>query len=359
LHFAFKIMLGMILAAGLGTRLRPITHTLPKPMVPVCNRPLVAYAVEAFRAAGIRELIVNLHYLPEPIERYLAAAFADCTFHFSYEPEILGTGGGVRKVRPLLESEEEFFLVNADTIQFPRYDDLRRARRERDSLTALTLRHPPGDDKFTPVYFDHGFVTGFGRGTGQPLMFSGSHLVSSRIFRYLPEKDFSGIVDEAYQPLLGSGRETIAGIVDDGLWFDIGTPQRLMSAGNAIRELMIAGELAVPEGSHIEGDSIVHESSVLWGAGVSPAQRREALPTERAAAPRVSGRDVRSPQGHVVRSSIGARSVIEGTVTDSAIWDDCHIAAGVTLERCIVTHGVEVTESHRDSLITPDAVTPI
>jgi mannose-1-phosphate guanylyltransferase len=319
-------MRSMILAAGLGTRLRPVTNTLPKPMVPVCNRPLIAYAVEAFLAAGIDDLVVNLHHLPDPIVDFLTATY-DCRFEFSLEREILGTGGGVRRVRHYLEREEHFFLVNADTIQFPRYDELAQARRARDSVAALTLRHPPAGDTFTAVYFRHGLITGFGKGAGEPLMFSGSHLISSRIFRYLPEKEFSGIVDEAYQPLLDRGTESIAGVVDDGLWFDIGTPRRLIAAGESIRELTIRGAIPPARGSRIEGDSIVDDSA-----------------------------DIR---GSIARSSIGA-STIEGSVRDSAVWDDCCVGRGVTLERCIVAHGVDLQSGdYRDVLITPGAITPI
>jgi len=307
----------MILAAGLGTRLRPVTNTLPKPMVPVCNRPLIAYAVEAFLAAGIDDIVVNLHHLPDAIVEFLTSTY-DCRFEFSLEREILGTGGGIRRVRHFLEPSDEFFLVNADTIQFPRYDELRRARAAHDSLAALTLRHPPEADRFTAVYFDHGLVTGFGSGRGEPLMFSGSHLISSRVFRHLPERDFFGIVDAVYQPLLG--QETIAGVVDDGLWFDIGTPQRLIAAGAAIRELMIAGDVPLTTSSRIDGDSIVDERATI--------------------------------RGTVARSSIGA-SVIDGRVTDSAVWDDCRIGEGVVLERCIVAHGVELaTGEYRDVLLT-------
>ncbi|HEX8152685.1 MAG TPA: sugar phosphate nucleotidyltransferase, partial [Thermoanaerobaculia bacterium] len=122
----------MILAAGYGTRLRPVTYTMPKPMVPVCNLPLIGWAVEAFLRAGVNELVVNLHHLPEVLERWLTDRYGDrATFHFSHEQEILGTGGGIRRVRPLLESEEDFFLVNGDTVQFPDYEALRNARRER------------------------------------------------------------------------------------------------------------------------------------------------------------------------------------------------------------------------------------
>jgi len=229
-------MKAMILAAGYGTRLRPLTYSVPKPMVPICNRPLIGYAVENFIRYGVKEIIVNLHHLPEILEHYLTKTYGDqCRFHFSFEPEILGTGGGIRKVRPLLEGDEEFFLVNGDTIAFPQYDKLREARRAKDALAALTLRHPPQGDRFTAVWFDHGEITGFAKsGAGEPLMFSGSHLISSRIFHLLPNKEFSGIVDEVYIPLIASHKETVAAIVDDGPWFDIGTPQRYISAASGI-----------------------------------------------------------------------------------------------------------------------------
>ncbi|HEX6159991.1 MAG TPA: sugar phosphate nucleotidyltransferase, partial [Thermoanaerobaculia bacterium] len=196
----------MILAAGFGTRLRPVTWTLPKPMVPLVNLPLVAWAVESYLRTGVTDLVVNLHHLPEPIERYLRDRYGrDATFHFSYEEHILGTGGGIRRVRPQL-SGGDFFLVNGDTVQFPRYGALRDAREQLGAVAALTLRHPPAGDRFTAVYLDAGRVTGFGQGSGEPLMFAGSHCISDRIFDYLPDTEFSGIVDGAYQPLLENGR---------------------------------------------------------------------------------------------------------------------------------------------------------
>src|SRR3954469_21635730 len=105
-------MKAMILAAGYGTRLRPVTYTLPKPIVPLCGRPLIAWAVESLLAFGIRDFIVNLHNSPERIEQFFLSQFPDARFEFSYEPEFLGTGGGVRKVRPPLEHDDEFLLVN-------------------------------------------------------------------------------------------------------------------------------------------------------------------------------------------------------------------------------------------------------
>ena len=305
-------MKAMILAAGYGTRFRPVTYTLPKPLVPLCNRPLLGWAVESLLAAGVRDLIVNVHHLAEAIEGHLRAHYlARADIEFSFEKEILGTGGGVRRVRPLLEHETDFILVNGDTVQFPRYEELIEARREEDSLAGLTLRHPPENDRFTPVFLDDGFITGFGKGRGEPLMFSGSHVISSRIFRYLPDKDFSGIVDEVYQPLLDANRETIAGIVDDGLWFDIGTPQRYLSASRALLDSIVRGDVQAPQDSRVRGDSLIDRSAAAGST--------------------------------LVRSTVGARTVVKGELHDTSVWDDCAIGGNVRLERCIVAHGVELS----------------
>lgn len=318
-------MKGIILAAGYGTRLRPLTYTLPKPLVPLCNRALIGWAVESYLAAGVNDIIVNLHHLPAPLEEYLRAEFGNrARFSFSFEEEILGTGGAIRRVRPLLENERDFFLVNGDTVQFPRLQDLADARLKTDSLATLTLRHPPEGDHFTAVWREGAFVTGFGDGRGEALMFAGSHCISTRVFDALPDRDFSGIVGDVYVPALRDATETLAAIVDDGLWFDIGTPQRYLAASRAFLDATVNGKVAPAEGSRVRGDSVVHET----------AKVAESL----------------------VRSAVGAGSVVEGEATDCVIWDHCRIAANTRLESCVVAHGVEIAGALelRNALICRD-----
>lgn len=303
-------MIGMILAAGYGTRLRPLTWSVPKPMVPLCNRPLVAWAVESYLAAGVTELVVNLHHLPEAIEAGLREAYGSrATLHFSFEQEILGTGGAIRRVRDLLAGHEEFFLVNGDTVQFPRYDGLRERRRAEGADAALTLRHPPPDDRFTPVWFDEGAVTGFGEGRGVPLMFAGSHAISRSLLDVLPDEEVFGIVDRVYEPLIRGGRR-VAALVDDGLWFDVGTPARYLGASAGLLDAILRGEVAPPAGSSASGTNLVGH-----GARVS---------------------------GTAERSTVGAGSVVEGHAGSSIVWDGCRIGPRVRLERCVVASGVEL-----------------
>jgi len=302
-------MKGVILAAGYGARLRPLTYSVPKPLVPLCNRPLIGWAVELYLASGVHDLIVNLHHLPDAIERYLLEQYAHrASFFFSFEESILGTGGALRRVRALLENERDFFLVNGDTVQFTPLPGLADARRRPDALAALTLRHPPEGDRFTPVWHDQGRVTGFREGRGESLMFAGSHCISSRVFGLIPARDFSGIVADVYEPVLGDGTDTLAAIVDDGLWFDIGTPRRYLSASRAFLEATVRGEIAPAEGSRVHGDSLVHETA--------------------------------SVTTKLSRSTAGAGSSVKGEVEDCILWENCTIPDGVSLESCIVGDGV-------------------
>lgn len=305
-------MKAMLLAAGIGTRLRPFTWLLPKAMIPVLNRPLIGWIVEHAMAAGVRELIVNLHHFPDAIENYLPAAFPLATFAFSREQELLGTGGGVRKVRELLEGEEDFFLANGDTIQRPPFAELRAARRATDALAALTLRHPPAGDTYTAVWLDGTRITGFGsgpvNGTGEALMFSGSHCISRRLFDLLPDRPVSELVSDVYAPAVVNGTGTLAGVAfDDPFWFDIGTPQRYLGATRAL----------------LGAESLVEATA--------------------------------SASGSLTRSVVGARSDVRGMLRDSVVWDDSRIAAGVSLTNCIVGHGVDLASGdYTNAMICKD-----
>lgn len=309
-------MKGMILAAGYGTRFRPATFAVPKPMVPLGNRPLIAWLVESLISAGVSEIVVNLHHLPEQIESFLRGHYGQrCRFVFSFEPEILGTGGGVRKVREVLESQEMFLLVNGDTVQQPAFAELTRMQQQTGAVATLLLRHAPANDRFTPVMFDGGWVTGFGQGRGEPLMFAGAHAVSRRIFELLPDNPFSSMVEDVYAPLVRQGNH-IAGVVyDDRLWFDIGTPLRYLTASLEILDRMNRKSLSVPEGSRLTGGSLMGANS----------------------------------EGSVETSVVGAScSIAAGAkVRGSVLWDEVAVGSGSAIESAVLAHGVIVPGGSR------------
>ncbi len=302
-------MRGMILAAGFGTRFRPVTHTLPKPMIPVLNRPLLGWAVEACLAVDVNELIVNLHHLPDAIRKYLDEEFASrASFELSHEDEILGTGGALRQVRHLLH--EDFVLMNGDTIQWPPFHELVETRRKKDALASLLLRHPPEGESFTTVWLDEGLITGFGEGTGEPLMFAGAHAVSPQLVDLLPDRAFSGLTEDVYMPAVNRGTPKVGGYVRDGLWFDVGTPARYMEATRGLLGAVREGLIEAPAGSVLADGSLHHRSSETEGSTMS--------------------------------SVVGARTrIASGAAVDrSVLWDDVVVGPDSSVSRSIVAHGV-------------------
>lgn len=259
-------MKGMILAAGFGTRFRPATWEAPKPLLPLANRPLAGWALEAMLADGVDEVAVNLHHLPEPLERYLQTTYGSrARFTFSREETILGTGGGIRRLRSFFEEEEIFVVANGDTVQMPPFRRLADTCRREGALAALLLREPPPGDRFTPVWSDGRRVTGFGEGSGKALMFAGAHALSRAVFDRLPDRDVSGITEDVYFPAAKAGTPPLAAVVDDGLWFDIGTPARYLQAQGDLLGRMARGELEPPAGSGMVGGSLIAKDAAVQG----------------------------------------------------------------------------------------------
>lgn len=307
-------MKGMILAAGFGMRFRPATYEIPKPMIPLCNRPLIGWALEAMLGAGIRRVIVNLHHLGDELEAFLRARYgSQCDFFFSREAEILGTGGGIRRVREQLGGDGPFLLANGDTVQVPPFAELAAACEERRALAALLLRRPPANDRFTRVFFDGSRITGFGEGSGEPLMFAGAHAISPAIFDLLPDREFSGITEDVYAPAARRGEPPLAGVLYDGPWFDIGTPARYMEATEAIRRMMLEGALPLPRGS----EAAARGSIVARGAGI---------------------------EGDFSASVAAEGAVVErsASVEDSVLWEGASIASRARVSGAIIGRGVAV-----------------
>ena len=109
-------MKAMILAAGFGTRLRPLTHTVPKPMVPILNRPMLEHTIHLLRTHGIQDITVNLHHLPEVLIDYFGEGpDFGVQLHWSHESEILGTAGGIKRAQKFLDGET-FVVINSDVV---------------------------------------------------------------------------------------------------------------------------------------------------------------------------------------------------------------------------------------------------
>lgn len=212
----------MILAAGLGTRMGALTRDLPKPLLQVDGKPLIAHLVESLAAAGFVDLVINLAYMGDAIESTLGdGARFGTHIAYSREPDgPLGTGGGVQRALPLLGAAP-FVLVNADVRSGYPFENLRRPLA---GLAHLVLvdnpEHNPAGDFALRA---DGRLTNSG---GPMLTFSGISLLEPRLFEGSPGGIFS------LTPLLRAAAEAgnLTGEHYRGRWLDVGTPQRLAQA---------------------------------------------------------------------------------------------------------------------------------
>jgi MurNAc alpha-1-phosphate uridylyltransferase len=218
----------MILAAGFGTRMRPITEHTPKPLVPLAGRALLDHAIDRVVAAGVKRVVVNTHYKAEMIEAHLQSRH-DVAISLSHEPELLDTGGGVKKALPLLG--DAFFVLNSDVFWLnAKIPALQRLARAWDParLDALLLMQRTvtavgyeGLGDFTVDPF--GRVRRRGEREVAPFLFAGIEILSKRVFADAPEGPFS--LNRLWNKAIASGR--LEAMIHDGEWFHVGTPQGL------------------------------------------------------------------------------------------------------------------------------------
>lgn len=233
-------MKAMILCAGLGTRLRPFTNRWPKPAMPFLGQPLFRYSLATLRRAGIRDIGINTHHLPEVME---ALARAECTrtgcsLTVSHETgEIQGTGGGIRGLRSFL-STDDFVVLNGDVLFALDLVPLMEAHQKSGAAATMVLMPMPEGEKYNPVEVDvQGHVrriAGVGPG-GDRLTswhFTGVHLMTPRVFEFMNERGAEDINRDVYARMMHAGLTIRAERITQRslFWSDMGTPQRYAQA---------------------------------------------------------------------------------------------------------------------------------
>lgn len=227
-------MRAMILAAGLGTRMRPLTLTTPKPLLPVAGKALIEYHIERLAAAGYRDIVINHAWLGAQIEQVLGSgARYGVRLHYSPEDEPLETAGGIRRALPLLtaDGDDPFLVVNGDL--FSNYP-FERLPARLDGLAHLVLVDNPEHNPAGDFSLQRGRVQPDG---ANRLTFSGISLLSARLFDGLP--DGAAPLAPLLRAAMAQGRVT--GEHFNGYWRDIGTPARLDEVDRAVREGSIEG----------------------------------------------------------------------------------------------------------------------
>ena len=303
----------MVLAAGLGTRMRPLTLLAAKPALPVMNRPLLHWTLDLLARSGVTEAMVNLHYLPDSVRAAVGDGRAfGLRVAYSMEPKILGTGGGPRKVRDFF-GEEPFILVNGDMVFDFDLRGLVRRHVEAGARATLALRPNPDIRRYPPVRTDRrGRVTSLPglrrRARGTASLFTGIHVLDPRILDRLSPGP-SDTVRDLYAPLVAEG-ETVLGVRVKGAWFDIGSPALYLASHRALLKAGFAG--------------------AAKGVLVHPAARID-------------------PGARVSGSVIGPGCVVErgARVAGSVLWDDVVVGEGADVRDSVLATGTRARAGDR------------
>jgi len=296
----------MLLAAGLGTRLQPLTDLRPKPIVPVANRALAAFAMEHLARSGVRTIVANTHPQPGKVESALKAACPDgVALWFSREATLLGTGGGLRKARASFDDPQDSVIVmNGDTLFAPNLGRAYAEHLTRGAVATMILRRTPDPERFGAIGIDsEGWVRTL---LGVPsddraheaLMFTGVHILAPGAFAAMPESGC--VIRTAYRQWVDTGAPVL-GIIDESPWADLGT----VSDYHRLNLELASGSFAWP--------------------GIEP-------------------RD-----GCILAAELEPRA----SIRQSVVGADVSIAQGVTLDRCVVWPGTTVARSATSAVITP------
>jgi NDP-sugar pyrophosphorylase family protein len=314
----------MILAAGRGERLRPLTDAHAKPALPVLHESLIVRVLKFLRREGVERAMINLHHCPQSIRDVLresrARAPALPEIEFSEEKTLLGTAGGLRGARAFFKKEEMFLLANGDCLyDFPLREAVARARQ---SAAAVTLICAPHRAEHTAVWRDaEGRVLAFG-GAAPPdtepcrgaSTFTGIHILRPDIFSKIPGDRPCGIVRDVYLPLLEKGAH-IEACDAEGFWKELGNPRRFLEASRRYAEHL---------GKTLP---LVHET-----ARADPSARLE---------------------GFVVLER-GARVDKESFLENTIVMDNARVGRGARLRDCLVAPGasVEGGRTFREKILT-------
>jgi NDP-sugar pyrophosphorylase family protein len=220
-------MRALVLAAGFGTRLRPLTAACAKPAIPVAGEPIIRRIVRWLASFGITDLVVNLHYLPHTVTAVLGDG-SDLSVRVRYsweQPEILGSAGGPRHALDILE-EETFLIVNGDTLTDLNLQPLIEAHRQGGGLVTLALVRNREPEKYGGVMLQQDIVTRFmGRGSvaDGSYHFIGVQVAHADAFRSLPPGRPAQSIGELYDALIDRAPGAVRGFVSDAAFWDIGT----------------------------------------------------------------------------------------------------------------------------------------
>lgn len=316
---------GFVLAAGLGTRLAPLTDLLPKPLVPVFHKPLLTFALDSLLAAGVGTLALNTHHLPGSFAEAFGreSIYRDRPLRLFHEPLLLDTGGGIRNAGPAL-GDSTFFLYNGDILADLPIAELLARHRASGALATLMLGPANGGGvanvRFDPEsssVLDLRGMLGIEEGT--LAVYTGVALFEPAIMEWIPASGPHSIID-ALLSAIRAGEKVGGMIASEALWIDLGTPEAYLRAHRLLADpANRPGYLVDPSWpSSVHPEACVASGALLEGV-----------------------------------VAVGPGAVVErgAVVRDSVVWPGSVIRSGARIEGCVVSGVKPVSSSHSGGVI--------
>lgn len=327
-------MKAMILAAGGGTRLHPLTHQMPKPMVPIANVPVMEHIIRLLARHGFKQIAVNLYYLPQFITDYFGdGSRLGVTLHYSVEEELLGTAGGVRKLQDFFD--EDFLVIGGDDLTDFDLGAILQFHKDRGALATIGLSEAEDTTQYGVVVTDAGGRIKQFQEKPKPEE-ALSHHVNTGIYFFRPDvfdwipEGFYDFGKQMFPRILEAG-QPFYGFHSSGYWCDIGNPGEYWRACMDVLRDKVKVHVpgAARAGVHVEEGAQVSPHAVLEGPIVIG---REAVVEADA---RLNGPLILGPRVHV---GSGAR------LSQSVLWENCRVGSRARVQNALLGEGTQVPE---------------
>ncbi len=312
-----------MLGAGLGTRLKHLTGQKPKPLIPICGKPLITFAFDHLIRHGIERIVVNTHHRPEAYaQTFPDSKYRGLPLHFEHEPALLETAGGIKNVEHLLRSET-FLVYNGDILSdLPIDAAIEQHFRQRNEVT-LVLRSSGG-----PLHISldekNGQIVDIARrlrsGVEPKYMFTGIYVVSPSFLFKVPSRTKISVIP-IFLHMIQRGLKIGGVVIDEGHWWDLGTREKYLEVHRYFAQKTFTFKYEFGGPDDPPWPMWIHPN-----AKISPRTK-------------ISGATAIGP---------GASVDDLAQITDCVLWENAQVASGAVLRNCIVTAGQTASGAHTD-----------